>query len=624
MSILGQLLPNGKFQVNATTGLPLVGGKLFSYAATTTTPKATYTDATLATPNANPVILDSSGAASIWIDNTGYKLILQDAAGNVLWTQDQVYLVSPGSIAAAQIADHSITPLQLNLSTLVSADLPNALIGTSNIKTGAVTGGTGGTIALGTLEANNLDQAVDLTGLTKMTEVIFTQPPANGNGKITATPQYKWTAPVLMTNPGTTPTGSAGASKWSPDNNFLAVAHTTTPFISIYQRTGTTITKVPTPGLLPAGNANAVAWSPDGTLLAVAHITTPFITIYRRNGANFEKLADPRVLPAGDAFGVSFSPDGSLLSITHKSAPGLTVYQVQRSNLEGFQSGGVIYRLNISAGTAVNGDTYGPGGGTFFTIIYTFLGNIAVVANTGAFPGTSGTYSRISGSGAGTLTWTDLQNVSLDSDVISFVKLADPGTLPGLGGAGTATSPSWSPDGTMLAIGSPVTPFVYVYQISGTTPTLTYLTAPVSLPPGSVLSTAWSPDQQFLAVGSATSTFLTLYQVSGTTLTTISAPASMPSAQVTGVAFSPNGSLLAIAYQSSPYMIVYQISGTTFTAMAAPINLVGSNSNDISWAPTGGYLALAVTSTPYVNFYQSGTSTFPTNALLWVRALRNV
>jgi hypothetical protein len=46
--------------VNAA-GEPLVGGKLYTYIAGTTTLQTTYTDSTAATANTNPVILDSRG-----------------------------------------------------------------------------------------------------------------------------------------------------------------------------------------------------------------------------------------------------------------------------------------------------------------------------------------------------------------------------------------------------------------------------------------------------------------------------------------------------------------------------------------------------------------------------------
>src|SRR5262252_4516161 len=78
-------------------GLPAVGYQLWSYAAGTSTPLPTYpteVDAVNRTnANANPTILDALGSASIWLANVaapGYKIILQDALGNVVWTQDNI------------------------------------------------------------------------------------------------------------------------------------------------------------------------------------------------------------------------------------------------------------------------------------------------------------------------------------------------------------------------------------------------------------------------------------------------------------------------------------------------------------------------------------------------------
>lgn len=626
MSVLGQLLPNGKFTAVDSNGNLLVGGKLYSYAATTTTPKATYTDASLATPNANPVVLDSSGAASVWIDNSGYKFILKDSVGNTLWSNDQVYLVSPGSIGTAQIADGAVTPDQMDLSTLTSGDLPSGVIGADQIQNGIITGGPGGKIAPGTIEFSNLDPALDFTQLSNMIEVLFSQPAANGNGNIKCIPQYPWSAPVQMNNPGTTPTGNAGQAKWSPDNNFLAVAHTTTPFVTVYQRKGSVLTKLPDPATLPTGNANAISWSPDGEFLAVAHTTTPFLTIYRRRGVNFTKITGPNILPAGDAFGVSWSPDGRFLSVTHKVSPGLTVYQVQKQNLENFPSPAgnqSIYKFTVSSATAGAGDTYGPGGGSFYTVLFSFNGTTMIAAANSITPGATGSASQLSGSGSASVSWSAVEKVAFDADIVSFSKIADPSTLPSLSG-GTAMTPKWSPDGTLLVIGAPVTPFVLVYQLSGTT--LSYLTAPASLPPGSVISAAWSPDQSILAVGSSVSgNFITFYQVgAGPTFTVFTVTASLPINSVVGLAFSPNGKFLAAAWQQTPFISVYSISGITLTLLPNVVTLPLSNPNDISWSPTSEYLAVAITSTPYFNWYQTANSSFPSNALLWVRNLIHV
>jgi len=59
---MAQLLPTGRqYYTDTATGLPLAGGKVWTYAAGTSTPKATYTSAAATTANTNPVILDARG-----------------------------------------------------------------------------------------------------------------------------------------------------------------------------------------------------------------------------------------------------------------------------------------------------------------------------------------------------------------------------------------------------------------------------------------------------------------------------------------------------------------------------------------------------------------------------------
>ena len=58
---------------------PLSGGKVYTYAAGTSTPKTSYTDYSAGTPNANPVILNSLGEADIWL-NGNYKINVTNSA----------------------------------------------------------------------------------------------------------------------------------------------------------------------------------------------------------------------------------------------------------------------------------------------------------------------------------------------------------------------------------------------------------------------------------------------------------------------------------------------------------------------------------------------------------------
>lgn len=89
------LTPQPKMQFTTAAGVPLSGGKVYTYTAGTTTPQATYTDYTGATPNSNPVILDSRGEANIWLGSALYKFRLTDANDVDIWTVD--YISAPTS-----------------------------------------------------------------------------------------------------------------------------------------------------------------------------------------------------------------------------------------------------------------------------------------------------------------------------------------------------------------------------------------------------------------------------------------------------------------------------------------------------------------------------------------------
>lgn len=76
-------------------GVPLAGGKLYSYAAGTTTPQTTYTESNGATARSNPIILNSAGrvgdGGEIWLtNNLAYKFLLRDSAEVLIATYDNV------------------------------------------------------------------------------------------------------------------------------------------------------------------------------------------------------------------------------------------------------------------------------------------------------------------------------------------------------------------------------------------------------------------------------------------------------------------------------------------------------------------------------------------------------
>lgn len=87
---MATLTPSPKMQFVDANGKPLAGGKLYTYASGTTTPLATYTDATGSTPNTNPIILDSAGYASIWLGNDLYTFKLTSSTDVLIWTVNDI------------------------------------------------------------------------------------------------------------------------------------------------------------------------------------------------------------------------------------------------------------------------------------------------------------------------------------------------------------------------------------------------------------------------------------------------------------------------------------------------------------------------------------------------------
>ena len=87
---MANLSPTPKLQFIDANGNPIVGGKLYTYAAGTTTPLATYTDSSGNTANTNPVILDSRGEANVWLNTSLYKFKLTTSTDVDVWTVDNI------------------------------------------------------------------------------------------------------------------------------------------------------------------------------------------------------------------------------------------------------------------------------------------------------------------------------------------------------------------------------------------------------------------------------------------------------------------------------------------------------------------------------------------------------
>ena len=96
------------------SGRPLASGKVYTYEAGTTTPKATYQDVNKVTPHANPVILDDQGQKLIYADGL-YKLVIKDSDDNIIETRDnlQYFYISSTITTTTEISAADSTGITL-------------------------------------------------------------------------------------------------------------------------------------------------------------------------------------------------------------------------------------------------------------------------------------------------------------------------------------------------------------------------------------------------------------------------------------------------------------------------------------------------------------------------------
>jgi len=177
---MASLTPTPKQQLYGSDGAPLVGGKIYTYAAGTTTPLATYTNYGGGTANTNPIILNSLGQADIWLGTSSYKFSVYTAADVLLYTVDNI---------SAPI-DSSALATALSSPTPIGNTAPN----TGAFTTLTATTGTITTVNATTVNATTVNATTSTTsGVTTTGTLTFsgggsmTRPPQAGIQSLTAT-----------------------------------------------------------------------------------------------------------------------------------------------------------------------------------------------------------------------------------------------------------------------------------------------------------------------------------------------------------------------------------------------------------------------------------------------------
>ena len=113
-----KLSPIFNDQVVDENGAPAAGWQLFTYAATSSTPQATYTTVAGDVPQPNPIVFDALGFSTlgpIWLaSGVLYKMVLTDANGVVKKTFDSIAGTNDSTSTASQWIPSGATPIYIS------------------------------------------------------------------------------------------------------------------------------------------------------------------------------------------------------------------------------------------------------------------------------------------------------------------------------------------------------------------------------------------------------------------------------------------------------------------------------------------------------------------------------
>jgi 6-phosphogluconolactonase (cycloisomerase 2 family) len=141
-----------------------------------------------------------------------------------------------------------------------------------------------------------------------------------------------------FTNPSTMPTSTVNEIAFSPNDNFLAVAHAANPALTVYKKNGNSYVKLLDSSVLGAGNSNpggstarGCAWSPNGEYLSVVMSSGSFLSVYHRSGEIFSRLANATDWITAQASSTVWSADSKYVFCSYVAAPYFKIYRVDGS-----------------------------------------------------------------------------------------------------------------------------------------------------------------------------------------------------------------------------------------------------------------------------------------------------
>lgn len=106
-----------------SNGNPLSGGLIYTYAAGTSTPAATYTSSSGLIQHSNPIVLDAAGrvpTGEIWLTfGTSYKFVLKTSNDVLIGTYDNINGITTNGLFANYTGDGITTAFALPIGITV-------------------------------------------------------------------------------------------------------------------------------------------------------------------------------------------------------------------------------------------------------------------------------------------------------------------------------------------------------------------------------------------------------------------------------------------------------------------------------------------------------------------------
>jgi len=299
-------------------------------------------------------------------------------------------------------------------------------------------------------------------------------------------------------NPATLPTAAVFGTSFNPANTAISVAMDASPWVSIYPWSSSGFgTKYANPATLPTATGITTTWSSSGNDVFYATQASPYIFAYPFSSGFGTKYANPATLPTGTGFGISYNTVANVIGISHATSPYVSTYPwssgfgtkyANPSTLAAAAGRGLNFSPNGSYVALPYANSTAP---SYFGIVYPWSSGFGTAYTQ--------TLSQIGGEGSAAF--------NPSSDALIFAgngsvggsgqyldgfpwsasgygtRYSNPASLPS--GASTyGQSINFSKSGAAFAIGVNASPFVEAYPFNKTTGYGTKYSNPATLPTG--------------------------------------------------------------------------------------------------------------------------------------------